>query len=422
MRPEAEDSLRLSEIAAVNPRTRIPDLAADAPVSFIPMEDVDERAQWNKRRTRSLAEVRNGYTVFREGDVLFAKITPCTENGKGCHAVGLVNGIGFGSTEFHVLRARKGVNPRFVFHLATTPGVRARATAMMGGSAGQQRVPTDFFQVFVIPKANLQKQDDTAQLLDAVDDAIERTREVIGQTRRLKQALLQDLLTHGLPGRHQALQEIRGLGTVPQSWNILTLEKLACERPRSIQSGPFGSSLLHSEFQNEGRLVIGIDSVLDGRFSMGAEHRISEVRFQKLRKYAARALDVLVTVMASLGRCCVVPPDLEPALITKHVYRITVNQSVCDPHFLMWTLLSSPPVLRQLYGGSQGQTRDGLNGTILRNVRVPIPTLEEQRDVAAMASSIEGRVIEEEAKEQAFRNVKTALSQALLTGRVRVTV
>src|SRR5438105_12475542 len=106
----------IAELAIVNPPVPTPHLEPDTLVSFIPMADVSEEGQWINHRSRRYKAVGPGYTPFLEGDVLFAKITPCMENGKGCHAVGLTSGVGFGTTEFHVLRAKPGTCPRFLYH------------------------------------------------------------------------------------------------------------------------------------------------------------------------------------------------------------------------------------------------------------------------------------------------------------------
>jgi hypothetical protein len=82
---------------------------------------------------------------FKELDVLFAKITPCKENGKGFHAKGLENGLGFASTEFHVLRAKENADPGFIYQWSIYRPLRLRVAAAMTGSAGQQRVPETFF-------------------------------------------------------------------------------------------------------------------------------------------------------------------------------------------------------------------------------------------------------------------------------------
>ena len=100
----------ISELAYINPG-RVPIAGGpETSVSFIPMADVSESGEWTNHKVRRLREVSSGYTAFAEGDVLFAKITPCMENGKGAHALGLINGVGFGTTEFHVVRAREGIS------------------------------------------------------------------------------------------------------------------------------------------------------------------------------------------------------------------------------------------------------------------------------------------------------------------------
>jgi type I restriction enzyme S subunit len=183
--------------------------------------------------------------------------------------------------------------------------------------------------------------------------------------------------------KEPASPDTEDLPELPEGWVWATVEQLASPGPRSIQSGPFGSNLLHSEFQDTGILAMGIDNVLEGRFSMGKQHRISPEKFEQLRRFEARPLDVLITVMATVGRCCVVPPTLETAIVTKHVYRISANQSFINPYYLMHTLWGGSEVRRQLFGEVRGQTRPGINGTILKQLAIPVPPLPEQRRIVA---------------------------------------
>ncbi len=166
--------------------------------------------------------------------------------------------------------------------------------------------------------------------------------------------------------------------SLPEHWCWATIEQLASDQPRSIQSGPFGSNLLHSEFQKEGKLVVGIDNVQDGYFSKGSQNRISNAKFKELEKYAARPGDVLITVMATVGRTCVIPENIEPAIITKHIYRIAPNRRIVIPDFLHLAIWGGAFVREQIFGQVIGQTRPGLNGTIIRRLVIPIPTLQEQ--------------------------------------------
>jgi len=183
--------------------------------------------------------------------------------------------------------------------------------------------------------------------------------------------------------KEPAAPDTTGFPALPEGWCWATVEQLASDQPRSIQSGPFGSSLLHSEFRKTGKLVIGIDNVQDGVFTLGAQHRISERKYESLAQYEARPGDVLVTVMGTVGRCCVVPNDMEPAIITKHVYRVTPERRLALPRFLLLTLRGAPAVRDQMLGQVRGQTRPGLNGTIVRGLAVPLPPLGEQRRVVS---------------------------------------
>ena len=176
--------------------------------------------------------------------------------------------------------------------------------------------------------------------------------------------------------------DVKGLPELPEGWCWASVEQLASNEPRSIQSGPFGSNLLHSEFQPEGKLVVGIDNVQDGFFSMGAGHRISKAKFEELEQYRARGGDVLVTVMATVGRTCVIPDDLEPAIITKHVYRITPARELMEPRYLHLALWGGPVVRSQMFAQVIGQTRPGLNGGIIRQLAIPLPPRPEQVRIA----------------------------------------
>lgn len=120
-------------------------------VSFVPMPAVTEKGDIDASETKMYDVVKTGFTYFAENDVLFAKITPCMENGKGAIAKGLYNGIGFGSTEFHVLRPISGkTNPYWIYTLTSFPEFRLNAANNMTGSAGQRRVPASFLENYLV--------------------------------------------------------------------------------------------------------------------------------------------------------------------------------------------------------------------------------------------------------------------------------
>lgn len=152
--------VRLADVVEVNPGKSIArELSPESQVSFVPMEDLPtDRPDFLPSRTRKVSEVIKGYTCFREGDVLLAKITPCFENGKAAIAANLINGIGFGSTEFYVLRATPRILPEFIYYIVTRRVFREEGADNMAGTAGQQRVRRDFLDNYEIPLPTLEQQ------------------------------------------------------------------------------------------------------------------------------------------------------------------------------------------------------------------------------------------------------------------------
>lgn len=157
---ESDDKVKLGTLCEINP-TKPKGLSDDLCVSFIPMDKVNEDGTTSRFEVRSLSEVKKGFTYCQDNDVLFAKITPCMENGKGAVMTGLSNRIGFGSTEFHVLRPKEGVTtPIWLYHLTKMDLFRLDAAKNMTGTGGQKRVPTQYLENFMVstPSFDLQNQ------------------------------------------------------------------------------------------------------------------------------------------------------------------------------------------------------------------------------------------------------------------------
>ena len=153
---------KLGDCCIINPsKSTEARLEDELEVSFCPMPYVSELGDIKTDETKLYKDVKSGFTYFAEEDVLFAKITPCMENGKGAIARNLKNGIGFGSTEFHILRPNRSIiTPEWLYVLTTFKQFRKDAEANMTGSAGQKRVPSIFLRNYKIsiPPLELQKQ------------------------------------------------------------------------------------------------------------------------------------------------------------------------------------------------------------------------------------------------------------------------
>ena len=222
--PDGWRAVRLADVAEINPRRPPIRLEPHTPVTFIPMAAVGEDCSGILvPEQRDYREVERGYTYFEENDALFAKITPCLQNGKHALAVGLRDGFGFGTTEFHVVRSGPNLDPRQLFRTLTQAPNIEKCTRSFSGTAGQQRVHPEILRSLPLLLPPLTEQRAIAAVLDAIDEAIERTEEVIAATERLRDALLHELLTRGLPGRHSEWADVPGLGTVPACWEVTTV-------------------------------------------------------------------------------------------------------------------------------------------------------------------------------------------------------
>ena len=165
-------------------------------VTFIRMEDVSESGRIINQNIMPLSSIKKGLTYFERNDVLVAKITPCFENGKGACLDTLETKSGFGSTEFHILRAKKNATPRYIFYQTQTVEFRQRLEAEMIGTAGQKRVPARAIIDYALPVLHsIDEQRAIAAILSDMDAEIAALEQKRDKTRALKQGMMQELLT-----------------------------------------------------------------------------------------------------------------------------------------------------------------------------------------------------------------------------------
>jgi type I restriction enzyme S subunit len=188
-----------------------------------------------------------------------------------------------------------------------------------------------------------------------------------------------------------------------------------------MRSGPFGSALLKQELVEAGLPLLGIDNVHTERFVADYTRFVTRKKFAQLARYAVRADDLMITIMGTVGRCCLVPEDVGQALSSKHTWTISLNQQTYSPYLAMLQINYSPWVLGHFARHQQGGTMAAIRSETLRTTRLPVPPREEQRLMEERLREVSGR-IDLEADCLAKRNLeKSGLMDDLLTGRVRVT-
>ena len=167
-------------------------LVSGLSVSFVPMPAVSESGKIDASQIKVYDEVKTGFTYFAENDVLFAKITPCMENGKGAVAVGLCNNIGFGSTEFHILRPiNDKSNPYWLYSLTSFDTFRKDAADNMTGSAGQRRVPAVFLEKYKVTLPPIELQNQFAAFVEQTDKSKVAVQKSLDEAQLLFDSLMQ---------------------------------------------------------------------------------------------------------------------------------------------------------------------------------------------------------------------------------------
>lgn len=250
--PEHWQVKRLRFLVSMNPvASEVRYLTADTEVSFVPMEAIGERGGLDLSQSKLLVDIGQGYTFFRDGDVVVAKITPCFENGKGSLANGLLNGVAFGTTELHVLRARQDIIPRYLFYVSQSHAFRRLGEAEMYGAGGQKRVPESFVKDLRHTLPNHEEQFAIAGFLDRetarIDALLAKKQRLIELLQEQRTALITCAVTKGLdPNAPMKDSGVEWLGEIPEHWEIKPFTKYVTERadyrgktPTKVPSGIF---------------------------------------------------------------------------------------------------------------------------------------------------------------------------------------
>lgn len=327
----------------------------------------------------------------------------------GLTAIGLKGAV---SSTVVRLRPHSNIMPQYLFQFINNKydWIQSQRT----GNA-IPHVPKNLKDILEILVPPLPEQKRIAEVLGSVDNAIEATKAVITQTKKLKQGLLQTLLTKGIG--HTKFKD-SPLGDIPESWEVVKLENLGNGNRPVIKAGPFGSSLKKEFYVEKGYKIYGQEQVIAGDLSIG-DYYINQKKFDELKSCEVQSGDILVSLVGTLGKVVIVPNEFERGIINPRLVRISVNKNKMTSEFLAhW--LSSEYVVSHLDKSSHGGTMGVINGSILKALLVPLPPLPEQKAIAEIFEGMDNHLTAETAKLASLQQLKKGLMHDLLTGKVRV--
>lgn len=365
----------LADVTDVNPRFSLeakPKL--DEIVSFVPMSAVSELSvSIEEPVDRRYGEVARGFTPFQRGDILVAKITPCFENGKMAFAHDLPRDLGFGSTEFHVLRPSNKLEGGYLFHLLRAPLIRRAGEMKMKGAAGQRRVPAEFFANLQIPLPPLPEQKRIAAILDAADALRAKRREFLAQLDTLLQSTFLEMF--GDPVRN------------PQKFPIKKLPEFYVNKKEGTKCGPFGSALKKDELVNSGVPVWNMDNIdLSGRMVLPFRMWITEEKFRELESYSVIKGDIIISRAGTVGKMCVADAGNTASIISTNLIRIRFNSNLLPIYFVSLMTYCKGRVGRLKTGPDGAFTH--MSTSILDKLQFPYPPLKLQHRFATIAESV----------------------------------
>jgi type I restriction enzyme S subunit len=271
--PDHWEVKRLRRLVSLNPsKSETALLPSNSLVSFLPMEAIGQNGSIDLGRQCVLSEVASGYSYFRDGDVVIAKITPCFENGKGALLRGMTNSCGFGTTELIVMRPDPAsMDPEFLQRLVTSDSFRKLGEASMYGAGGQKRVPDDFAREFATPLPPLPEQRAIAAFLDRetakIDALITEQEKLIELLAEKRQAVISHAVTKGLnPNAPMKPSGVEWLGEVPAHWEVCQSRRMFAVRSepawpddRMLTASQKYGVLYQSDFVDiEGRRVVEV--------------------------------------------------------------------------------------------------------------------------------------------------------------------
>lgn len=396
--------VNLSDYVELNPRTI---LAKNTSVPFVSMDVVKPGTRWVYPE-QERPSIGSG-SKFAPGDTLFARITPCLENGKIAQYAG--DRPGMGSTEFFVLRARRNIaDPAYVYYFSQKRDLRSAAEKSMSGASGRQRALISSLSEFDCTFPSLPTQQRIAGILSAYDELIENTQRRLKILESMVCALYREWFVHfRFPGAEKHPRIASAMGEIPQGWAVKKIGDISSYINRGITPA----------YDDEGSsTVVNQKCIRDQRISLGPARRQSKsISSEKLIRFG----DVLInsTGVGTLGRVAQVYEQLENSTVDTHITIARVADGI-DIDFFGCALLNLQETFERLGIGATGQTE--LGRAAIANIELTVPPFTQQKNFGDTVRAMRLAAVTYGKQIQSLRRSRDLLLPRLLSGQINVEV
>lgn len=362
---------KIDDVCIINPlKSEIRDIPIDTIVSFLPMADLNEnRIDFEPKQSKVLKDVYNGYTYFKNNDVLIAKVTPCFENGKSGLAKNLLNEIGFGSSEFYVIRSKDSIIPKFLYRLLNSNNFKDYAFPKMTGTGGLRRIPKNVIAEYKIPLPPLSIQEEIVTDIESYQKIIDGAKMVVDNYKpRIE---------------------------IDKNWEIVELGK-HCK----IKGG---NAFKSSDYVDKGVQLLRMGNVKHMFFDVNNSPSFLPLKYiTEYPNYVLKKDDLLISMTGTVGKedygnVCKIDID-EKYLLNQRVGKFEITSKNLSNEYLYY-VANSENFRRQMFSNTSGGVRQAnISNKGIESIKIPFPPLEIQLEIV---SQIE--------KEQALVNANKEL-------------
>ena len=394
---------KYSDVSIINPSYKIP---KGEECAFVEMAAVNsDKSEVSYFKKRIFGE--SGGTRFRESDVLFARITPCTDNGKIAFIKELPTEFGFGSTEFIVLSPKQDkVDPRFLFYSTKQERIRNYAVGRMKGTTGRQRVPNEVFtEELYLAIPPLPEQKKIAEILITVDEAMEKKRAIIEKTKELKKGLMQELLTRGIGHKKFKKTEI---GEIPENWEVVKLKDVGI-----IITGSTPSTKKTEYYNGDYLWATPID--LGKNKYVNTTHKMLSSKGKEVIRNIPKGSVLVVCIGSTIGKVGMALKDMA----TNQQINSILCKDTWNCHFIYYWMEKISDYLFSIAGKHAVPI---VNKTLFSLISIPKPPRDEQDIIGELLVSIDCKIEKESTHIDKLTTIKKSLMQELLSGRLRARI
>lgn len=390
----------LEEIASYR-KEKINPLKTSVEYKYVALENIEQGSGKLSGISSSL-NTTSTKSCFKEGDTLFNKLRPYLNK------YWFASFEGVCATELLPLIPSRDTYPKFLYYCVQQEKVLGYVTNRTFGTK-MPRTSWNELKEILIPVPPFEEQQKIAEILTSADEQIEKTRQLIEKTKELKIGLMQQLLTKGI--EHFSFKKTV-VGEIPETWNVYKIKDVALKVTDGEHKTP---SRIES-----GELLLSARNIQNGRIDYSNVDYISEDELNKITKRCHPEMgDILLSCSGSVGRVCIVPGNIKFGLV-RSVALIKIDEEVLSSKFLMY-MLQSPLLQKQM---EMKQSKLAQANLFLRDINsliIPFPSLEEQLEISKIISSVDEQLNVYEKEKEKQIELKKALMQQLLTGKIRVT-